>query len=135
MTREELAKSLAAYLHKVGAWVTSPIPTRGNRLRFEATPAFGETLAEDLRRHSFAVCHVGEGERLLPGKQTQIRDARGNIRLQLDGGVSPQAVSIWEIELPAEKPHKNPESEVSSAKDREQRRQRLYQSRRQIVGA
>jgi hypothetical protein len=131
--REAFIASLNSYLTKAGAYVTSPMPLRGNRLRFEAPPAFAATLTTDLQRHGLRCAHIGEGERLLPSAATIIRNPKGDVVRKLDGGILPQPVSIYEVSIPAEKVNMNAGHELATRESCEERKRRLYQTKRAMV--
>jgi hypothetical protein len=103
-------------------------------LRFEAEPELGEQLAQTLRT-KFAVSRCGQNVRLLPNSTVTIRNPRGETERRLDGQVSPKTVDIWEIIIPAEPARSNPTDGIATAQDREERKRRLFQTKRSIVGA
>jgi hypothetical protein len=116
--RETLLRDLFNSIAKAGGFVTSPMPLKqGMPMRFEAQPERGREIADHLAQRGFKVSNAGEGTRMLP----KGRD------------VAPQMVLVYELAIPGEKPA--PETELSNAADRAKRRQRLAQSKRQLLGA
>ena len=113
----------------------SPMPLRqGMSMRCEALPETAKQIAAKLTAHKFIVRPCGQSERLLPNNIVEIANPN-YVERRLDGGISPKVVSVFEIVIPKEKPpHQNEGYELATKESCEERKRRLYQSKRAIVG-